>query len=370
MKSRHKVVLSYPPYIHDWKTSAKAAWICAATLVPVIIWSSLLYGRQAAQVWGTALLAALASELLVSGVSRRWTLADGSAVLTGLFVAAAMPPGVPLYIPAASAAFAVLVVKGVFGGLGANWMNPALGGVAFAYANWPVEMREFILPRIVSGVDGVSAATPMIFARGLAGGAEMRVMDALRGAAYPLSAIDSAVSGFLNDSIFGRLGARLPDGYIDLVIGLKPGAIGESALIAILAGSVVLVSLRLVKPLIPLSILASFAILVRVFGTGLPGEALFGGDVLFALSGGSLLLVAFYMATDPVCSPVGKMSGLVYGTAIGVLGFVFRRWGAYPEGIAYSVLIMNVLTPSIEKGIAGARARTRRSPLKGRVEPV
>ena len=247
MKYALEPATSYPPYIHDWKTSAKASWICAATLVPIVVWSSMLYGAPGAQVWGVSLIAALVSEAIASGLSRRWTLGDGSAVLTGLLIAAAMPPGVPAYIPATSAAFAVLVIKGAFGGLGANWMNPALGGVAFAYANWPVSMREYVLPRIVAGVDGVSAATPMVFAKGLSTGLEMRVMDALRGASYPLSAIDSTVTGFLNDFVFSRLGARLPDGYIDLAVGLKPGALGESALVAVLAGSLVLMGLRLIK---------------------------------------------------------------------------------------------------------------------------
>jgi len=362
MKSADGSALSFPPYIHDWKTSARAAWICSATLLPLVVWSSVLYGRSAIEVWAVALVSALVSEAIASGLLRRWTMGDGSAVLTGLLVASAMPPGVPLYVPATSAAFAILVVKAAFGGLGANWMNPALGGIAFAYANWPVAMREFILPRAVSGVDGVSAATPLVFAKGLSGGLDVRVMDALRGASYPLSTIDSTITGFMNDSVFSRLGARLPDGYIDLAIGLKPGTLGESALLAVLAGSLVLIGLRLIKPLIPVSMLVVFAALVRVFGTGLPGEVFLGGDVLFALSGGSVVLVAFYMASDPVSSPVGRRAGVVYGAAIGALCFVFRRWGAYSEGVAFAVLVMNVLAPFIEKSaarFAGIHGRVR-----------
>jgi len=351
---------SYPPYIHDWKTSARAAWICSLTLMPVVAWSMVLYGRGAALVWAVSLASALASEAVASGLSRKWTLGDGSAALTGLLVATAMPPGVPLYIPAASAAFAVLVVKAAFGGLGANWMNPALAGVAFAYANWPAAMREYVLPRAIAGVDGVSAATPMAFAKGLASVDGGRVMDALRGASYPLSSLDSSVTGFLNDSVFSRLGARLPDGYVDLAIGYRPGTLGESALLAVLVGSIILVSLRLIKPLIPAAMLAAFAILARVFGTGLPGETFFGGDVLFALSGGSLMLVAFYMAADPVSSPVGRLPGLAYGAAIGALCFAFRRWGSFSEGAAYAVLVMNVVAPFLEKTAAGLGARGRK----------
>ncbi|PKL23022.1 MAG: electron transporter RnfD [Spirochaetae bacterium HGW-Spirochaetae-3] len=352
---------SYPPYIHDWKTSAMASWICSLTLLPVVVWSTVLYGRAAAQVWAVALASSIVSEAIASGLSRRWTLGDGSAVLTGLLVATAMPPGVPLYVPAISAAFAVLIVKAAFGGLGANWMNPALAGVAFAYANWPAAMREYVLPRAVSGVDGVSAATPMAFAKGLASIDQGRVMDALRGASYPLSSMDSSVTGLLNDSIFSKLGARLPDGYVDLAIGFKPGTLGESALLAVLAGSIVLVCLRLIKPLIPAAMLVVFAILARAFGTGLPGEVFFGGDVLFALSSGSVMLTAFYMAADPVSSPVGRLPSLVYGAAIGALCFAFRRWGSFSEGVAYAVLVMNVIAPFMERTVAGlgARGRTR-----------
>lgn len=360
MKRSRVELRSYPPFIHDWKTSAKAAWICSATLVPVAFWSSVLYGRIAVLTWLTAVAAALAAEAMASALTRRWTLGDGSAVLTGLLIAAAMPPGAPWYVPAASAVFAILVVKAAFGGLGANWMNPALAGVAFAYANWPTHMRDYLLPRFVAGVDGVSAATPLTFAKGLAGGLDIRVMDALRGASYPLSSIDGAVTGFLNDSLFSRLSARLPDGYIDLLIGFKPGALGESALVAVALGSIVLVSLRLIKFEIPLAMLTAFGLLSRIFGTGLPGESFLAGDAMFALSGGSLLLVAFYMAADPVSSPVGRGVCLLYGASIGALSFIFRRWGAFAEGVAYAVLVMNVTVPFIEKATASLRLRRGR----------
>jgi len=362
MKSTVTNLNSGPPYIHDWRTSARAAWICSLTLLPIVVWSSIIYGHTAVAVWGVALATALVAEAIASGLLRRWTLGDGSAVLTGLLVAATMPPGIPLYIPAVSVAFAILIVKTAFGGLGANWMNPALGGVAFAYANWPVAMREYVLPRLVSGVDGVSASTPLLFAKGLTGGLDIRVMDALRGSAYPLSDIDSMMTGFMNDQVFSRLGARLPDGYFDLVIGLKPGTLGESALLAVLAGSVVLMGLRLIKPLIPVSMLAVFAVLVRVFGTGLPGESFLTGDVLFALSSGGIMFAAFYMASDPVSSPLGRLNSIVYGAAIGALSFIFRRWGSYSEGVTYAVLVMNVLVPFIEKStlrMTSARGRER-----------
>ncbi|MBN2873974.1 MAG: RnfABCDGE type electron transport complex subunit D, partial [Spirochaetales bacterium] len=169
----------YPPYTHDWRTSANATWIASATLVPMVLWSSMLYGSFAVRVWVVSIAVAMISEAVASGLLGKWTLGDGSAVLTGLLIASAMPPGVPWYVPASSAAFAIFIVKAAFGGLGSNWMNPALAGLAFAYGNWPMAMRQFLVPKMVSGVDGVSASTPLYFAKGLSGGFDGRVMDAL-----------------------------------------------------------------------------------------------------------------------------------------------------------------------------------------------
>jgi Na+-translocating ferredoxin:NAD+ oxidoreductase subunit D len=356
MKNAEIVDQSYPPYIHDWKTSARVSWIVACTLLPVILWSSVLYGGQAVRVWVISVLSALIAESIGNLLLRRWTLDDGSAVITGILVATVMPPSIQWYIPAVSAAFGILVVKMAFGGLGANWMNPALGGIAFAYANWPSAMREFIAPRLVSGVDSVSAATPLDFARGLVGGVDSRIMDALHGAGYPLSSFDSRTTGFLNDLLFTRIGARLPEGYIDLAIGLRPGSLGESALLAVLAGSIILIALRIIRVEIPMAMLATFALLVRVFGTGMPGESFLSGDVLFALSGGGIVFASFYMATDPVSSPIGTVKGIVYGASAGLLSFILRRWGAFSEGVVYAVLVMNVMTPFIENT---ARAMSR-----------
>jgi len=353
----------YPPHIHDWRTSAKATWLCSLTLVPVVGWSLYLYGARAGLTWLYAVLAAIAAEALAGALRRRWTIGDGSAVLTGLLVAAVMPPFVPPQVPALSAAFAVLVAKAVFGGLGANWMNPALAGAAFAYANWPRVMRECVLPRVVAGVDGMSASTPLAFAKGLSSGVDMGIMEALRSVSYPLSAVDASVTSFLNDAFFLRLGARLPEGYVDLAIGHRPGVLGESALLAVLIGSIVLIGLRLVRPLIPAVMIASFSALVWLFGTGLPGEGFASGDVLFALSNGGFLLAAFYFAVDPVTSPVGKPAGALYGLALGALCFAFRRWGAYAEGSVYALLVMNIMTPTLERLIRllrQARAERKR----------
>jgi RnfABCDGE-type electron transport complex D subunit len=348
MKNTQGICLS-APHIHDWRTTAKATWFCSLTLVPVVIASVVLYGNPALYIWSASLFGAIAAETLVGIFIKRLSLADGSTVLTGLLVACAIPPGAPLYIPVSASMFSILAIKTVFGGLGSNWMNPALGGIAFAYANWPVAMRRFLLPSTMNGFDSLSTATPLEFARAYAGPDPIRVMDVFRNAEYPLSSMDISITGFLNDSLFSHIGARLPEGYIDLLIGMKSGALGESALLAVLFGSILLLALGLIKLEIPLSIVFAFAALSRIFGTGLPGERLFAGDMLFALSGGGFMLATFYMATDPVTSPVHNRVAVFYGLGIGILAFVFRRWGAHAEGIVYAILAMNILVPTVER---------------------
>lgn len=339
----------HSPHIHDWRSSAKVVWIVSATLAPIVLWSIVLYGRKAALTWAASVLSATVAQALADLSLKRWTLGDGTAVLTGLLVACAMPPTVPFYVPIIAAAFGILVVKSAFGGLGSNWMNPALGGLAFAYLNWPSAMREFVLPRLVSGVDGISASTPMSFARGLASIGQGRVMETMNNAGFPLSSFDATVTGFLNDTVFGHLGANLPAGYIDLAVGLKPGTLGESALIAVLASSILLMAHKLIKVEISFSMIAVFALLARLFGTGLPGEEFLAGDALYALSGGGFMLAAFYMAVDPVTSPADGRIACVYGALLGALAYAFRRWGFYTEGVAFAILIMNVAVPTMER---------------------
>jgi electron transport complex protein RnfD len=339
----------YPPFVHTWKTTSKTNWICIITILPVIFWSSWLYGRSAFYTWLICILSAIIADCFVSLIFKKITLDNGSALLTGLLVASAMPPVIPFYIPMLSVFFALFIVKACFGGLGGNWMNPALAGIAFAFANWPVKMRTFLLPRIVSGIDGVNASSPLQFAHSLSDTAESGIIEIMRKAGYPLSQWDISITQVLNDSVFSFFGSRIPNGYIDLSLGFRAGALGESALLVCILGSILLLSLNIIKFEIPAAIILSFSIMVRIFGTGLPGEDLFSGDILFALSNGGVFFASFYMATDPVSSPVGKKACIIYGIFIGVLTFLFRRYGNFTEGIVYAVLIANVFTPAIEK---------------------
>jgi len=326
-------------------------WGTSAALAPALCWALFSFREAAALPLLTAIAVALVAEALVGALSRRFTLADGSAFLTGLLVGMAMPPGVPLYVPAAASLFAVGLVKGAFGGLGSNWMNPALGGIAFALLNWPREMGAYLAPLQLSRIGAVSGATPLGLVRDQLASAPAGSdpISLLVAGGARVTGFDDALTGGLNRLFFSRFGADLPSGYIDLLFGNRSGAIGEISGILILAASIILISRRMLRWEIPASIVGSFALLEWAFG-GLPlGLGFFAGDVLFSISTGSFLLVAFFMASDPVTSPSRRGGRIAYGIGVGLASFLLRSFGSSGEGSAFAVLMMNCLVPLLDR---------------------
>jgi Na+-translocating ferredoxin:NAD+ oxidoreductase subunit D len=351
MKRTKALSMGNAPFAFAKRTSASLMWGASAALLPALAWGLYCFGLQALVVIAASVLGALVGEAVASGLRKRFTLLDGSAFLTGLLVGMAMPPGVAPFIPALASLFAVSVVKGAFGGLGANWMNPALAGIAFALLNWPEEMAAWSVPRHLENLAGVSGATPLGYCRAHLAAASTGTgpMDILTMSGIKFTYTDSSITDFLNQGLFSRLGADLPGGYIDLLIGNKQGALGELSAILILAASIILLSRKMIRWEIPASIIGSFALLTWTFG-GLPyGRDFFSGDILFSVLSGSFLLVAFFMAPDPVTSPSSRSGMLIYGVGVGVITFVLRSFGASAEGSAFAVILMNCVVPAIAK---------------------
>jgi len=357
MRKSSGPALGPAPFAFRRRTTSSLAWGAAVALAPAIAWGLYSFGSAAAIPLLASVAAALVGEALVGAISRRFTLWDGTAFLTGLLIGMSMPPGAPPFVPVASALFAVVVVKGAFGGLGSNWMNPALAGVAFALLNWPGAMSSWVPPL---AVDGFSGATPLTLARAASRASGSGPLDFLAAGGAAFSGTDAAVTDALNRALFSRLGADLPSGYVDLLIGNKVGAIGEVSCILLLASSIILIALRMVRWEIPASIIASFSLAAWAFG-GLAGSGgLFSGDVLFSLLSGSIILVAFFMATDPVTSPSSRRGMIAYGAGVGLLAFALRALGSATEGSAFAVIIMNCVVPAISKlDLAAARRRIR-----------
>lgn len=364
MKQATALSMGDAPFIYNKRTSVSLMWGTAAVLLPALAWGLYCFGATAAFPVAASIAGALAGESIASGLRRRFTLWDGSAFLTGLLVGMAMPAGISPFIPAIASFFAIVVVKGAFGGLGSNWMNPALAGIAFALLNWPSEMSAWIMPRQLAGLGGISAATPLGFVRShasaaLAGSGPLALLSA---GGLKSSGLDSAVTEVLNRVFFGPLGAELPNGYVDLLVGNKAGALGELSAILILAGSIVLVSRKMIRWEIPASIVVSFSLLTWAFG-GLPlGNGFFAGDILFSVLSGSFLIVAFFMAPDPVTSPSSRPGMLAYGIGVGCLSFLIRAFGSLSEGSAFAVIIMNCAVPLLAKiDLAAFRRRASKS---------
>jgi electron transport complex protein RnfD len=238
-------------------------------------------------------------------MKKRQTIGDYSAAVTGLLLAFNLPPSIPLWIAAVGGVFAIIIVKQLFGGIGHNFMNPALAARAFLLASWPVQMTLWTSP-----IDGVSSATPLALIKK---GAE-------------------AVDGVLPS-------------YMSLFSGNVAGCIGETSVIALLLGAAYLFYKRVIMPIIPLGFIATVAIMTWILG----GNSLFTGDVLYHILSGGLMLGAFFMATDYATTPSTMKGMLVFGIGCGLLTSIIRLYGGYPEGVSYSILLMNVAAPLIER---------------------
>jgi electron transport complex protein RnfD len=220
-----------------------------------------------------------------------------------------LPPGIPLWMAALGSFVAIAIAKQAFGGLGFNIFNPALVGRAFLMASFPVEMTSWVK---YGAWDGVTGATPL---------------------------------GVIKE----KLPLSLPT-YMEMFLGRRGGCIGETSVLLLLAGAVLLLCYRDITWHIPFSFLGSLAVF----------SALTGRDPLFAVMAGGAVLGAFYMATDTVTAPLAPGGRLIFGAGCGLITAVIRKWGGYPEGVCYSILLMNAFTPIIDRytqpGRFGARA--------------
>lgn len=292
-----KLIGSSSPHIRDGVSTRRLMLCVILALLPSCAVGVIRGGWHALAIVGVAVAAAVAAEAGFCALRRQpIPVGDWSAVVTGLLVGMNMPPTVPLYIPAAGSLFAVIIVKQLFGGLGGNFVNPALTARAFLMAAWSVPMTFF-------GTDAVSSAT-----------------------------------------LLPQLTAGTPANIslLDAFIGRMDGCIGETCTLALLLGGLFLIAIRVIDWRIPVCFLGSTAI----FSLLVSGNATF---TLYQMMAGGLMLGAFFMATDYVTSPVTAWGRVLYGIGCGVITCVIRFYGAYPEGTTYAILLMNVATPLIEK---------------------
>ncbi|MEG2633929.1 MAG: RnfABCDGE type electron transport complex subunit D [Oscillospiraceae bacterium] len=304
MNQNINLASSSSPHIRSGETTQRIMLDVAVALVPALIAAVLVFGLR-------ALLVTLISA--VSCVAFEWgyrrllhkhcTVGDMSAVVTGILLAFCLPATIPYWMVVCGAFFAIVIVKQLFGGLGKNFLNPALAGRAFLFC-WPVEMVKFVSPHTPlslfgSNADIVSAATPL----------HHMVMPTL-----PSNSI------------------------LDMFIGNIGGSIGEVSALAILIGGAYLIARKVISVRIPLSFVGTVATLTLIFSRG---DADSFQWMLYSVLGGGLMLGAFFMATDYATSPVTPRGQIVYGIGCGALTVFIRYFGLYPEGVSYAILIMN-----------------------------
>ena len=311
------LVITASPHVRSQDSTPVIMWNVVGTLVPVIGAAAWYFGISALLVISAAALGALATERLFG---RGGSLADGSAVITGLLLGLTLPAGMPLWMAALGGAFGIGFGKIVWGGLGQNVFNPALVGRAFLQAAFPVAITTwptgggsfwalrgdlFALPFMHPVTDAITSATPL---------------------------------GLLK---FEGKGTDLAH----LVMGNTGGSLGETAAIVILACGAYLAFRGYLNWRIPVSIFATVAALSTVIHLVDAQRP----DALFMLFSGGLMLGAVYMATDMVTSPVTNRGRWVFGAGVGALVVVIRLWGGLPEGVMYAILFMNALVPFINR---------------------
>lgn len=398
MTSNHMLVTS-SPHLRSADTTRRIMWTVVLALLPALLAGGYFFGWRAFYVTTLSVAAAIGSEALCQLIRRKpVTVADGSAIITGLLVAFCMPPTVRWFVPVIGAATAIILAKHVFGGLGHNIWNPALVGRAFVHNSFPVDMNPAEYPVIRSSPDGSlwSYVTDAFHRFSVDVGSvttEATSADVVSGAT-PLSVIKRDL--MIMPERLGDAAQNLPDKFevvfqkldlsatqpVDLIhafLGDIGGNIGEISALMLLAGAVLLLARRVITWHIPVVYIGAFALLIAVLplpvggGDGDGGRwvwaaALMGGQaggsfILMHLLTGGLLLGALYMATDMVTSPMTIKGMIIFAAGCGILTALIRLYGGYPEGVSYAILLMNSTVPVIDRWtrprVFGTRKKSR-----------
>ena len=304
-------IISPGPHIRVVESTTKIMWTVNASLAPAALWGVFVFGFPALWVLLASLGGAIGAEYFTGRAMKSHTsVRDGSAVCTGLLMALTVSPNLVWWQAFLGGVFAIALGKAIFGGLGFNLFNPALLGRAFLMATFPLPMTSgWIAPRpaLLAPLDAITTATPLGVMK------EQGLAAALHTIATPLGT------------------------WNGLLLGFRPGSIGEVSLLLVALGAGALLARRIITLHIPLAVLAG--VLLSTLHTGVAG---------LHLASGGLWLGAFFMATDYVTSPSSRGGQIAFGLLVGLLTGVIRVYGGYPEGICYAILIANAMAPALD----------------------
>ena len=304
----NKFIVSSSPHIHKEEKISGIMLDVIIALMPATFMGVYYFGIRAAAVILTAIAASVISEYFYCRFMKKTSsVGDFSAIVTGLLIGLNMPPSVPLWMVVVGSAFAIIIVKMLYGGIGKNFLNPALCARCFMVVAWAGAMTTFVEP--LSAMDAVSSATPLSVLKGSEG------------------VLPSVVSAFW---------------------GKTAGCIGETSSVAIIAGGIYLLFRRVITWRIPVIMIIVFGVLEYFFGSNTFAVSQLEFTLLHIFSGG-LMLGAFFMATDYTTTPTTKMGQIIFGVGCAFITFVIRSFGGYPEGVSFAILLMNLLTPLIDR---------------------
>ncbi len=313
MSDLSKLKVSSSPHIRSSETASRIMLDVIIALMPALAVATYVFGPRALIVTAVSVISCVVSEHVYCKIMRKPSpIGDLSAVVTGVLLAYCLPVSIPLWIVILGGVFAIVIVKQLYGGIGKNFMNPALASRAFLMASFPSFMTFWVevrskLPLFTSVTDAVTSATPL---------------DALKAGTLPSATIS------------------------DMALGMTGGCLGETSALALLAGALYLLYRKVISLHTPLAYIATVAILTFIFPKGGTPNLEY---MLYSLLSGGLILGALFMATDYTTSPVTRKGQIIYGAGAGLLTVFIRYFGSYPEGVTYAILIMNALVFLIEK---------------------
>lgn len=304
MRDTEELIISSSPYIKDRLTISKLMWHVSLALMPAVFASIYFFGTRAIRIILVCIIASILTDwIFLKFRKRKFALTQGSSLLTGLLLALTLPPTIPLGIACLGSVAAIILGKQIFGGLGYNIFNPALIGRAFLVASFPVLMTNYIQPL---SYDAITTATPL---------------------------------GLIKFE-------HISTSVWSLFIGNIPGSLGETSALVLIIGGLYLLLRGYIDWRIPTGIILSVSILGSFFFFLFPAEF---PNPLFHIFSGGLLLGTFFMAIDPVTSPITRKGRWIFGISIGILIIIIRHWSGLPEGVMYSILFMNAFTPLINR---------------------
>jgi Na+-translocating ferredoxin:NAD+ oxidoreductase subunit D len=330
--------IAHSPHAHASVSISKVMGTVLLALTPATLFGFWLYGWPAINLWAISLIAAIVGEAFAVRLQSRPVrpaLMDGSGILTAWLLAISLPPFAPWWIAVLGSLFAVIIGKQVFGGLGQNVFNPAMAARVMLLISFPLEMTTWVAPAPLG-----SAHAPGL-------------LESLR-----ITFLSQPLDGMASASLLGHVKTEFTRGVgldqalagyyapFDALVGSRAGSMGETAAVLLLAGGLFLIARRIITWHAPAAMLLGVVLPALLFNAINPDH--YAGPLYHLLSGG-LMLGAFFIVTDPVTSPNTATGQFIFGLGCGLLTWIVRTWGGYPEGVAFAVMIMNTVTPLIDQ---------------------